>query len=57
MERDMIALLSNVGFPVVAYLLMYRMVTSTLQENTKAIATMSQVLQELRSALERRGEG
>ena len=31
----------NVGFPIAAYLLMYRLVTTTLDKNTQAIHTVS----------------
>ncbi len=41
---DWILLVSNVGFPIAAFLLMYYMATKTINENTKAIREMIAIL-------------
>ena len=38
---DMVSMISNVGFPIAAFLLMYRMATSTMKENTEAIKNLT----------------
>ena len=43
--------LGNLGFPIAAYLLMYRLVTSTLDRNTQAIQTVSTAMNDLRDAV------
>lgn len=37
MEAEIAALISSVGFPIVAFYLMYRMVNNQMKENTDAI--------------------
>ncbi len=43
--------IGNLGFPVAAYLLMYRLVTNTLDRNTQAITLVDKTLQEVREGL------
>lgn len=35
--HDVMGMISNVGFPIAAFLLMYRMATKTIEENTRAL--------------------
>jgi hypothetical protein len=37
MEMDIISMISTVGFPIVAFLLMFWQSSSTIQQNTKAL--------------------
>ena len=37
MENEVVALISNVGFPIGAFILMWVFATKTLKENTSAI--------------------
>lgn len=46
-------LVGEMGFPIVAYLLMFRMVTTTMDRNTEAIRAMSDAVRELRDAVTR----
>jgi len=41
MEELIIQLISNVGFPIVAFLLMYRLTQTTIKDNTKAINNLA----------------
>jgi len=36
-STDVMGMISNVGFPIAAFLLMYRLATKTMKENTEAI--------------------
>jgi hypothetical protein len=36
-STDFVGMVSNVGFPIAAFLLMYRLATKTMKENTEAI--------------------
>jgi hypothetical protein len=38
---DMVGMISNVGFPIAAFLLMYRLATKTMRENTEAIQSLT----------------
>lgn len=40
--------ISTVGFPIVAFLLMYRMARETIKENTEAVNELRQELTRLR---------
>jgi hypothetical protein len=42
---------SNLGFPVVAYFLLFRLVTTTLDRNTQALTAMNMTLQDLRDTV------
>lgn len=41
----------NVGFPIAAYLLMHRLVTTTLDRHTQAIQAVSAAMEDLREAV------
>ena len=47
----------NLGFPVAAYLLMYRLVTTTLDRNTQAISSMDRTMQDLRDTVRGNAKG
>jgi len=44
MENDIVSLLSNVGFPAFAFILMYKMATDTIRENTAAIGKLNEAV-------------
>lgn len=44
MEGEAINLISNVGFPIGAFLLMWIFATKTLKENTSAIRELSTII-------------
>lgn len=44
MEAEIAALISSVGFPIVAFYLMYRMVNGTLKECTQAIKNNTELI-------------
>lgn len=44
MESEALNLISNVGFPIAAFLLMYFFATKTLKENTNAIRELSTII-------------
>jgi uncharacterized membrane protein len=39
-EQAVVSAISNVGFPIVAFLLMYRMSRETIKENTEALQNL-----------------
>jgi len=39
--------ISNVGFPILAFLLMYRMANSTIKENTIALTELKKAIERL----------
>ena len=41
MELELIGLIQSVGFPIVAFLLMYHLVKDTIKDNTKAIRELT----------------
>jgi len=47
MAFDIVDLVKNLGFPVVAFLLMYRMTNNSIKENTNAIDRMGVLLEKL----------
>jgi hypothetical protein len=44
MESEVIGLISNVGFPAFAFILMYKMATDTIKENTSAINKLNEAV-------------
>jgi len=42
------SLISTVGFPIVAFLLMYRLVDKTIKENTSAIKALTEFIKNKR---------
>ncbi|MGQ9698495.1 MAG: hypothetical protein ACUVRO_10955 [Armatimonadota bacterium] len=55
MEDTITRLIANVGFPIAAFLMMYRLVTETLAENTRAVQELRTAVDELRTALAKTG--
>lgn len=41
---DIIQLVSNVGFPIAAFVMMYWMCNTTIKENTKVVADCAEVI-------------
>lgn len=44
MEQEIISVLQNVGFPGLAFVLMYRLTDTTIKENTQAINGVKEAL-------------
>lgn len=42
---DMMSMVSNVGFPIAAFLLMYRLATQTIKENTRAVQDLVKMIE------------
>jgi len=40
-STDVTSMISNVGFPIAAFLLMYRLATTTMRDNTEAIQNLT----------------
>jgi|GEM_PF-1851806 hypothetical protein len=51
MDEVVVRLIGNVGFPIAAFLMMYRLVAVTLAENTHALQELRAAVEELRAAL------
>ncbi|MGC8833847.1 MAG: hypothetical protein ACP5R4_07295 [Armatimonadota bacterium] len=51
MDEAVTRLIGNVGFPIGAFLMLYRLVTGTLAENTRAVQELRAAVTELRAAL------
>lgn len=45
MEPSILSAISNVGFPIVAFVLMYRFAKETVRENTEAIRELRNQIQ------------
>lgn len=43
--EEYIAVISQVGFPIFAFLLMYRLVDTTIKQNTSAIESLVRVVE------------
>ena len=43
-EEQLVGLLANVGFPAFAFILMYKMATDTIKENTTAISKLTEAV-------------
>lgn len=43
-EGEIISLISNVGFPIVAFLLMYYQSTKTIKQNSEALVKLTEVI-------------
>lgn len=57
MEQELAQFISQVGFPIVAFILMYRMVTNQMKENTDAINNNTKIISKLLVHLDLRKEG
>ena len=51
--NEVVQLIQYVGFPIVAFLLMYKMVDGTLKELRQTVAENTAVLREVKTVLER----
>lgn len=51
MEPQIVPWIKDLGFPIAAFLLMYRMVVISMAEQTKAVNAMTVALTELRDAM------
>lgn len=47
MENDFIQLISNVGFPIAAFCMMYYMCNTTIKENTKVVADCAELIRHI----------
>lgn len=47
MESDFIQLISNVGFPIAAFCMMYYMCNTTIKENTKVVADCAELIRHI----------
>lgn len=52
MEQEFVSLISNVGFPIVVCIFMYRMINNQLKENTTAINNNTQLMTKILTYLE-----
>lgn len=51
METEILSAISTIGFPIVAFYLMYRMVNEQIRENTKAINNNTNLMTQLMTFL------
>ena len=51
METSIIPAISSVGFPIVAYVLMWKFAKETVKENTKAIRELQNETEQLRQEM------
>jgi len=49
--------IATVGFPIVAFILMYRMARDTIKENTEAVRDLRGEMQQIHRQRERRADG
>ena len=47
MEQDIIQLVSNVGFPIAAFCMMYYMCNTTIKENTKVVQDCADLIRHI----------
>lgn len=52
MESEIASLVSSVGFPIVAFYLMYRMVNNQIKDNTQAMNNNTNIIHRLLEYLE-----
>lgn len=50
------SLVANLGFPIAAYLLMYRLVKETIRENTRSLAELRASVDSLETAVQLRAD-
>lgn len=53
---DFIQLISNVGFPIAAFVMMYYMCNTTIKENTKALTDINITISKFHGNEDRKGE-
>lgn len=44
---EIVTLISSVGFPIAAFVMMYYMCNTTLKENTKAVTECTELIREI----------
>lgn len=47
MESDIVQLISNVGFPIAAFCMMYYMCNTTIKENTKVVSDCADLIKNI----------
>lgn len=53
---DFVQLISNVGFPIAAFVMMYYMCNTTIKENTKALTEINMTIQKFHGNEAKKGE-
>lgn len=56
MEQEFASFISQVGFPIVAFYLMYRMVNNQMKDNTDAINNNTKIMSNLLSHFTQKGD-
>ena len=56
MEQELASFISQVGFPIVAFYLMYRMVNNQMKDNTDAINNNSKIMNNLLNHFTQKGD-
>lgn len=49
MEGDFVQFISNVGFPIAAFCMMFYMCNTTIKENTKVVADCAELIRHITS--------
>lgn len=44
---DFVTVISNVGFPIAAFVMMYYMCSTTIKENTKAVSDCAELIRSI----------
>ena len=55
MDVDFVALISTVGFPIVAYLLLFFKISGNIEKNTEAINGLKEVIAKLCASILEKG--
>lgn len=53
MEQDWATFVSSLGFPIVAFIMMYRLVTNQMKENTDAIKNNTNIMSKIMTIISR----
>jgi len=53
MDNSVVSLISNVGFPIAAFLLMFRLTTKTIKENTEALKQLKESVIKLKGGVKK----
>ena len=56
MEQELASFISQVGFPIVAFYLMYRMVNNQMKDNTDAINNNTKIMNNLLNHFTQKGD-
>lgn len=57
METEIASLISSIGFPIVAFYLMYKMVNQQMKDNTEAINNNTKMMTKLLAHFNLDGDG